>query len=425
MQPTHPDMKSPGAFRGIAITSTLDIRWVWIALMAAAMIKFSNSWIWTGGTMTSVGLIFRETDVPLYIFQSALWVSILAALVWDLSRHGMAPLTAILQPVAVFASMALACTLFGEDPMMSLRVVLLWVVTVVSGSLVGRHLRFDDALGTMLWVFFFILFLSVFLSASGLQEDAEIQKQTGWRGLFVHKNAFGWVASLMLAVALSTWTRARWRLPTAVCALAVIGLLGAKSGTSLVAGACVLGHVLIYRALQGRVSWGLSVLWQVSYLVGLVLLSQLVMPVVLDILGKDPTLTGRTEIWGIYIEHALEHPWFGQGPGTFSGKSVVTEALLNQLGHLGEIYTPHNMYIAVLGDAGVLGLLTFLVTVFLLVFGLGHQLHPLCANAIASLGVLFLISGMAETREVFNAGFHWFLMFVFRSLGLQAREVRA
>jgi hypothetical protein len=46
----------------------------------------------------------------------------------------------------------------------------------------------------------------------------------------------------------------------------------------------------------------------------------------------------------------------------------------------------------------------------------------LCANAIASLGVLFLISGMAETREVFNAGFHWFLIFVFRSLGLQSRE---
>lgn len=415
-------MKNTGALLSTTTPPALDIKWVWVVLMAAAMIKFSNSWIWTGGTMTSVGLIFRETDVPLYIFQSILWVSILGALVWDVSSHGTGPMVSILKPVTVLASVALACTLFGEDPMMSMRVTLLWVVTIVSGSLVGRHLKIEDAIATMLWVFFVILSLSVVLSGSGLQEDADIQKQTGWRGLFVHKNAFGWVASLMLAVALATWRREHWRLPTAVCLLAIVSLIGAKSATSLVAGACVLGHVLIYRSLAGRVSWGLSVLWQVCYLMFLVLMSQFVMPIALDLLGKDPTLTGRTEIWGIYIEHAMEHPLFGQGPGTFSGKSVVTEALLNRLGHLGEIYTPHNMYIAVLGDSGLLGLVTFLVTVFLLVFGLGHQLHPLCAGAIASLGVLFLISGMAETREVFNAGFHWFLIFVFRSMGLQSQE---
>ncbi len=179
--------------------------------------------------------------------------------------------------------------------------------------------------------------------------------------------------------------------------------------------------MLLHRALAGRLSWGLSVLWQVAYLVFLAFMSQVVMPVALELLGKDPTLTGRTEIWGIYIEHALEHPWFGQGPGTFSGKSVVTEALLNRLGHLGEIYTPHNMYIAVLGDAGCLGLMTFVVTVLVLVFGLGHQMHPVCTGAIASVGVLFLVSGMAETREVFNAGFHWFLIFVLRSLGMQTK----
>lgn len=414
-------MNNTGALQGRTGTFKWDMRWAWIALMAASMIKFSSSWVWSGGLMTSNGLIFRETDVPLYIFQSLLWVSILGALLWETSSHGLQPMGAILQPIAVFATMALACSVQGEDPAMSFRLVMLWAVTVVSGSLVGRHLDLEDAVSTMLWVFFVILLLSILFSASGTQEDAEMQKHSGWRGLFVHKNGYGWVASLMLAVALSFWSRQRWRLATAVCLMAVISLIGAKSGTSMVAGACVLGHVLLHRALAGRLSWGLSVLWQVAYLVFLAFMSQVVMPVALELLGKDPTLTGRTEIWGIYIEHALEHPWFGQGPGTFSGKSVVTEALLNRLGHLGEIYTPHNMYIAVLGDAGCLGLMTFVVTVLVLVFGLGHQMHPVCTGAIASVGVLFLVSGMAETREVFNAGFHWFLIFVLRSLGMQTK----
>ncbi|MEL6163185.1 MAG: O-antigen ligase family protein, partial [Cyanobacteria bacterium J06628_3] len=34
-------------------------------------------------------------------------------------------------------------------------------------------------------------------------------------------------------------------------------------------------------------------------------------------MGKDPTLTGRTPMWGMMIKFIMERPWLGYGRGAF------------------------------------------------------------------------------------------------------------
>lgn len=395
-------------------------RWFWLALLVMSIIRFSSAWFWSGGLMTKVGLVFPDTNVPLYLFQSLIWVTVVTAVAWDAYHHGLTPLWRSLRPIALLAAVAVVCCALGLNPVTSLRSLILWAISVLCGALVGRHVRVDDAIRVSLWTSFGVLLISLLMSASGLQEDAAIQAVTGWRGLFTHKNLFGWAASLMWVLGLAFWSRAHWRLPTAVCVLALICLVCAKSATSLVTSLAVVPHALLFRALWGKVSVGVGVLWLALYLVALAAFAQFVMPFALEMLGKDPTFTGRTEIWGVYIDHALDHPWFGQGPAMFSSRSEVTEALLNRLGaDLGEVYLAHNMYIAALGDIGCLGVLAFLGSLVAIVFVMPSSMDPACARLVAGVGVLFMISGMAENREVMYYGLHWFLLLAFRTMGLE------
>lgn len=394
---------------------------LWGCLLIACVIKYANVWLWSGGVITDVGIVYKETDRALYVFQSLLWVSIAASVAWHVWTQGFDVLAQVFLPFVPFIAIALLCSATGQDPFMSFRHVSLWLVAVLAGTMVGRHLSRESVIDGFLWTSLVILLLSLFMVLTGVEVESVNIDEQGWHGLFVHKNGFGWAASLMFAISMAVLTRDRWWLAGTVMVLAFICVLGARSGTSMVATACVGVHIVLYRLFYHRLSAPLALAAQLAYLAFLVLAGQLLMPIALDILGKDPTFTGRTEIWGIYIEHALESPWLGQGPGSFSGVSAVTERLLQSLGHLGEIYTPHNMYIAVLGDTGVFGLTTLVGTLGYALFYAARAYPSTLAAATSAIGVLFVVSGAAETREVFTPGYHWFLIFLFRASALRGQ----
>jgi O-antigen ligase len=50
---------------------------------------------------------------------------------------------------------------------------------------------------------------------------------------------------------------------------------------------------------------------------GLVLFSDINVDILLRMLGRDATLTGRTAVWSAVVDMIREHPWFGWGHGAF------------------------------------------------------------------------------------------------------------
>jgi exopolysaccharide production protein ExoQ len=82
-------------------------------------------------------------------------------------------------------------------------------------------------------------------------------------------------------------------------------------------------------------------------------------------LGRDATLTGRTEIWEFGIDYFTKHPLLGGGFDVFFDENSKSPA--NILWVLMEYYAApsfHNGYIQILAEAGILGAVPFLLLLF-------------------------------------------------------------
>lgn len=66
--------------------------------------------------------------------------------------------------------------------------------------------------------------------------------------------------------------------------------------------------------------------------------------------GREETLTGRREIWAMFVPEVLKEPFIGHGVGGFWTDKVVKENRLNQA---------HNGYLDILLDYGFVGLVFF------------------------------------------------------------------
>ena len=139
-----------------------------------------------------------------------------------------------------------------------------------------------------------------------------------WRGLWLEKNALGNMMTIgfmaCVAAALLEPRRAMLWWPTAALCLALVLLSTSK--TSLVS--CLLGMgglVLVWIVRRGRIGRLIGTYGAVMgvLLVGFVAL--VASNVVLAALGKDATLTGRTQIWAAVMRRIQDRPWLGYGYG--------------------------------------------------------------------------------------------------------------
>lgn len=126
---------------------------------------------------------------------------------------------------------------------------------------------------------------------------------------------------------------------------------------------------------------------------------------------KSGTLAGRINIyWPVYWESFLANP-LGYGLGTFHATSAT------QMSEWGR--SPHNMYLQVLLETGVIGLLVFIVVFFIYfkyIYGfsrmrLGTLQKGLALGAAASYTAFLAIGIANQPIETFPLAIHfWFLM---------------
>jgi exopolysaccharide production protein ExoQ len=144
-----------------------------------------------------------------------------------------------------------------------------------------------------------------------------------WRGIFDHKNGLGRVMALGLITIL--WVRARgsqWIRAALIFGfvLCTVELVGSRSATA--AGIAVVGLTLVVLLRSPRRGPALAAIAGVS-LVGAALLGAAVFGGAIDagdllaVLGRDESLTGRTEIWSSVMQAISDRPFFGFGYDVF------------------------------------------------------------------------------------------------------------
>lgn len=139
-----------------------------------------------------------------------------------------------------------------------------------------------------------------------------------WRGLWLEKNALGGMMALgfgvcAAAAVLAPARRLLWSGAAALCLLLVLLSTSKTSLMALLLGGA--GMVFVWICRRGPVVAVIAV-WAAVAGLAAVTAGLLLFPEALfDLLGKDATFTGRTEIWEAALRQLQTRPWTGFGYG--------------------------------------------------------------------------------------------------------------
>lgn len=191
--------------------------------------------------------------------------------------------------------------------------------------------------------------------------------QDYWQGIFSFKLGLGLAMALGIGLAVYSLalTRIKKWMPIGCILLALIMIILSKSKTSLSACAIVLSLFPLYLASMHK-SFKLRA---AAYLLVIgVALSIIVFATVnfetilVDWLGKDLTLTGRSSLWEAVLIQGVKRPWLGYGHGAFwfTENSLDAIALndwptLPRTGEYLESFHSHSGYIELFLNLGLVG----------------------------------------------------------------------
>jgi O-antigen ligase len=186
-----------------------------------------------------------------------------------------------------------------------------------------------------------------------------------WRGLFYHKNQ---LAEAMLqgilifvALAISEKSRRHRLIELGLAATATFVLIMAHSATAMVGLGIFLLVLLALRVPMLTPYVSVAMLGAMLLtMVGIILGGSFC---VLSLLGRDCTLTSRTEIWGLVWSAVMERPWIGYGFGAFwVGESELGNAIRTKLGWAETIAEAHNAWLETWLSIGAVGVALAVLT---------------------------------------------------------------
>lgn len=218
------------------------------------------------------------------------------------------------------------------------------------------------------------IFMIFFFPQYGISHDLH---EGDWKGLFAHKNILGLQSALAVMILLFTKPQGMPRIIRygTILAGAVLLVLShavaAIAVTFLAIAAYPVLHILKVRNKKTLPLWVAFVPF-VLIVVGLVYTNY---QAVSEGLGKDPTLTGRTDIWE-YVRSAIsEKPLFGYGYSSF---------------WMGSTRHAHNAYLDVLLDLGFFGL-ALLICTLISAFRRAGKLFQVSSESDKKWPLIFLV----------------------------------
>jgi exopolysaccharide production protein ExoQ len=283
-----------------------------------------------------------------------------AALRWREMLASLRP-AALIYVLLAFSALS---TLWSIAPELTSRRMIAMVFTVLFGvylAMRGPWLSSLRLIGAAAFLVA-VLHLIVVLVMPGLAIDHAVHIGA-WKGMASEKNALGgdMARAGVVLLALAHLDRARRWTWTAGFVLSAIVVIGSTSTTAALALALVLVSFGLYLIARRSVAVALGMLY-----VGVVCFGGLIVAITLfpaqitALLGKDITLTGRTDIWLACWDAIVKRPWTGYGVGAFwldiRGPSYYVREVLEW-----EVPSAHNNWLEIGLGLGVPGILLLAV----------------------------------------------------------------
>ncbi|WP_084419833.1 O-antigen ligase family protein [Henriciella litoralis] len=302
----------------------------------------------------------RKMWIPVYLL-------VLGGCAWKLPT--LFKTTIRLPFLIILLVLVAASTTWSIDPEVTER----RAIAVIASTMAGLFLavRYDwrtlIRLFGAVWFFMALVAFTAGLVAPGFAIMDEIHPGA-WKGLWWEKNALGGHmarASFILGflVLLDKPLRPLWVGGTLLCIALVLlstsktALLGLLLGFGVLAGAAWM---------RRGVFTTISSIWLGVVLVGLFASVMTLAPgVIFQLLGRDATLTGRTDIWAVLISAIGDRPWLGYGYGAFWGLESMP-AYRVRMATEWLVPTAHNGWLETALAIGLLGVGALLMNYLLL-----------------------------------------------------------
>ena len=328
--------------------------------------------------------------------------------------------------LVMLALLAIASAMWSIDAELSFRRGIAVLATTLLGVYLAARFDWIGALRLFACVWFCLMAASFVagIVAPGFSHAGDIHPGA-WIGGWSEKNALGGhAARASFLFAFLVWRDAgprKWWLGGLALSLALVVL--SKSATALLGAGLGLGVLAAaWWMLKGR-RWSLALAWGGASVGGLLLLIYLTAPaLLLGVLGKDETLTGRTDIWVELLRAIEQKPALGYGYLAFWGLDSEPRYWLQRAVDW-NAPSGHNGWLDLAISLGFVGVALFLVDMLVSLWRAGRRSFA-SPTGVFAIGFLsqFLLFSMSESILLAQNSILWVTyVFVSAKLGQQAR----
>jgi exopolysaccharide production protein ExoQ len=322
----------------------------------------------------------------------------------------------------IFISVLILIFLFSftwsEFPDFTLRRSISLLETTSFGIYFGSRFNVRDQLRLLSFAFLFLIALNILFVLAFPHSGIELGKHAGaWRGTLEHKNYLSRLMVLGLLVfkcfSPESKKESRLKLVGITLSFALVALSTSKTGllTSMI---LVILMMPAYSSLRWKFKTATA--FQSSLVLTLSLFTTIVignLTTLETVLGRDLTLTGRTEIWQATLRKLYEKPWLGFGyQGFWHGDNGPFKDVLRFIGPGAYASHSHNGFLELATAVGIIGLATFALG-FLLTFSRALRYVTTDSSSFVLWPIMYLsfllISNQTELTLVDHNSIFWVL----------------
>jgi len=264
-------------------------------------------------------------------------------------------------PLVGLAVLAALSTAWSDHPMLTLRRSALLLLSTLFAIYVGERYSLEEQARLLAQIFCgMILAILLFYLIAPRYVIDYVSHPGAWKGLSAYKNAFGQYMGIAVLLLLLVRFR-RWDWLRYGFLIAAVGLLYlAKSAASLFCSVLIVAVLPLWRVLRVTKRQRPAVYAAVAMMLSLgMYLLTTHSDRVFYMLGRNSSLTGRTQLWGAAWDAIMKRPVLGYGFDSFWA-SLQGEALDVRIGAGWLAQRSDNGYLDLGLGLGIVGIMLFL-----------------------------------------------------------------
>lgn len=274
-------------------------------------------------------------------------------------------------PMTIFIGILLASTFWSTNPATTLRNAIEMVGTMTIAYYIVSRFRLSDFLFLLCTSFAIIAavssYLIVFVPVLGRSDYGA----SGWCGFYGEKNHFGTVMGFAVVTALITAIQSKGRKRFALGCLSLyctLLIIGSQSATALLVTGVTSVLVVSIRLCRSKrfgtfvgVGLGIAGFAVLTFIAATGLTADSFFALV----GRDSTLTGRTDFWPGLVRAIGDQPLFGYGYSAFFLPNGPADQYIGNATGWWHPSHAHNSYYQIALDVGFVGGAAFGATLIL------------------------------------------------------------